>query len=72
MVQLVVMGVSGSGKTTVGSHLAEKLGWKSYDGDDYHPPENKKKMAEGIPLNDQGRVIWTKCHSGLLCSEENV
>ncbi|XP_042309684.1 probable gluconokinase isoform X3 [Sceloporus undulatus] len=39
--------------STVGSHLADKLGWKFYDGDDYHPDENKKKMAEGIPLNDQ-------------------
>ncbi|XP_014724554.1 PREDICTED: probable gluconokinase [Sturnus vulgaris] len=44
MVLVVVMGVSGSGKTTVGSRLAEKLGWKFYDADDYHPLENKKKM----------------------------
>ncbi|GAB0204625.1 mitochondrial enolase superfamily member 1 [Grus japonensis] len=53
MVLVVVMGVSGSGKTTVGSRLAAKLGWKFYDADDYHSPENKKKMAEGIPLNDE-------------------
>ncbi|NXS54821.1 GNTK gluconokinase, partial [Brachypteracias leptosomus] len=34
------------------------LGWKFYDADDYHPPENKKKMAEGIPLNDEDRIPW--------------
>ncbi|KAJ6669617.1 hypothetical protein lerEdw1_000166 [Lerista edwardsae] len=61
MVLLVVMGVSGSGKSTIGSHLADKLGWKFYDGDDYHPEENRKKMAEGIPLNDQDRIPWL-CH----------
>ncbi|KAK2513843.1 Idnk [Columba guinea] len=58
MVLVVVMGVSGSGKTTVGSRLAAKLGWKFYDADDYHSPENKKKMAEGIPLNDEDRIPW--------------
>ncbi|NXC02254.1 GNTK gluconokinase, partial [Orthonyx spaldingii] len=58
MVLVVVMGVSGSGKTTVGSRLAAKLGWKFYDADDYHPLENKKKMAEGIPLNDEDRIPW--------------
>ncbi|XP_062984640.1 probable gluconokinase isoform X2 [Elgaria multicarinata webbii] len=47
--------------STVGSQLADKLGWKFYDGDDYHPDENKKKMAEGIPLNDQDRIPWL-CH----------
>ncbi|XP_074426675.1 putative gluconokinase isoform X1 [Larus michahellis] len=58
MVVVVVMGVSGSGKTTVGSRLAAKLGWKFYDADDYHSPENKKKMSEGIPLNDEDRIPW--------------
>uniref|UniRef100_A0ACB8ERH2 Uncharacterized protein n=1 Tax=Sphaerodactylus townsendi TaxID=933632 RepID=A0ACB8ERH2_9SAUR len=47
--------------STVGSLLASKLGWKFYDGDDYHPEENKKKMAQGIPLNDQDRIPWL-CH----------
>ncbi|XP_033020454.1 probable gluconokinase isoform X1 [Lacerta agilis] len=59
--QLVVMGVSGSGKSTVGSQLGDKLGWKFYDGDDYHPEENRRKMAAGIPLNDQDRIPWL-CH----------
>ncbi|NWV00188.1 GNTK gluconokinase, partial [Upupa epops] len=58
MVLVVVMGVSGSGKTTVGSRLAAQLGWKFYDADDFHSPENKKKMSEGIPLNDEDRIPW--------------
>ncbi|XP_072137680.1 probable gluconokinase [Mobula birostris] len=55
---LVLMGVSGCGKTTVSSSLAEKLGWKFYDADDYHSEENKEKMAKGIPLNDEERIPW--------------
>ncbi|KAM9138591.1 putative gluconokinase [Pangshura tecta] len=67
---LVVMGVSGSGKSTVGSHLATKLGWKFYDADDYHPTENTKKMAQGIPLNDQDRIPWLcKLHDILMREE---
>ncbi|XP_007176983.2 probable gluconokinase isoform X3 [Balaenoptera acutorostrata] len=55
---LLVMGVSGSGKSTVGALLASQLGWKFYDADDYHPEENRMKMAKGIPLNDQDRIPW--------------
>ncbi|KAJ8380896.1 hypothetical protein SKAU_G00016740 [Synaphobranchus kaupii] len=55
---LVIMGVSGSGKTTVGSFLSEKLGWTLYEGDDYHPKENIEKMGKGIPLTDQDRTPW--------------
>ncbi|XP_030048206.1 putative gluconokinase [Microcaecilia unicolor] len=58
MVLVVVMGVSGSGKSTVGSLLAKKLGWKFYDADDYHSDGNKLKMAKGIPLTDQDRIPW--------------
>ncbi|XP_001379254.2 probable gluconokinase [Monodelphis domestica] len=57
-VAVLVMGVSGSGKSTVGSLLATELGWKFYDADDYHPEENRKKMGKGIPLNDQDRIPW--------------
>ncbi|XP_062455866.1 probable gluconokinase isoform X1 [Rhea pennata] len=72
MVLVVVMGVSGSGKTTVGSRLAAKLGWKFYDADDYHPPENKKKMAEGVPLNDEDRIPWLCALHDVLRREESA
>jgi gluconokinase len=55
---LIVMGVSGSGKTSVGRSLAEHLGWDFYDADDFHPPENIVKMANGIPLDDTDRTPW--------------
>ena len=55
---LIVMGVSGCGKTSVGEVLAEELGWDFYDADDYHPTENVAKMASGIPLNDSDRAPW--------------
>ncbi|XP_073934625.1 probable gluconokinase [Castor canadensis] len=55
---LLVMGGSGSGKSTVGAQLASELGWKFYDADDYHPEENRRKMGKGIPLNDQDRIPW--------------
>lgn len=55
---LIVMGVSGCGKTSVGEALAEELGWDFYDADDYHPTENVAKMASGIPLNDSDRAPW--------------
>lgn len=55
---LLVMGVSGSGKSTVGALLASELGWKFYDADDYHPEENRMKMGKGIPLNDEDRIPW--------------
>jgi carbohydrate kinase (thermoresistant glucokinase family) len=55
---VVVMGVSGSGKTTVGKALAESLGWRFVEGDDFHPPENVAKMAAGTPLEDADRWPW--------------
>lgn len=54
----IVMGVSGCGKTSVGKSLAEHLGWNFYDGDDFHPPANIAKMANGIPLDDADRAPW--------------
>lgn len=54
----VVMGVAGSGKTTIGLALAAHLDCPFYDGDDFHPPENVAKMAGGIPLNDVDRAPW--------------
>jgi gluconokinase len=52
------MGVSGSGKTSVGEQLAERLGWDFYDADNFHSPENITKMAQGIPLTDEDRKPW--------------
>ncbi len=52
------MGVSGSGKTTVGKLFAEQSGWAFIEGDDYHPPENVRKMANGTPLTDADRQPW--------------
>jgi gluconokinase len=54
----LIMGVSGSGKTTVGLALAQKLGAPFYDGDDFHPPQNIAKMAAGVPLDDEDRFVW--------------
>lgn len=54
----IVMGVSGSGKTSVGKALASHLGWDFYDADDFHPQENVAKMARGIPLDDSDRAAW--------------
>ena len=54
----IIMGVSGSGKTSVGKALAEKLGWEFFDADDFHPPANVAKMANGIPLDDADRDPW--------------
>jgi len=55
---LVVMGVAGSGKTTVGELLAEKLGVRFHDADEFHPQANKEKMSAGIPLVDEDRWPW--------------
>jgi gluconokinase len=55
---IVLMGVAGSGKTTVGRALAGRLGCPFYDGDDFHPPQNVAKMAAGEPLSDEERRPW--------------
>lgn len=52
------MGVSGSGKTTIGKALAADLGWKFLEGDEFHPAENVEKMRSGVPLDDQDRRPW--------------
>lgn len=57
---IIVMGVTGTGKTTVGYRLAESLGWQFHDADDFHPPANKAKMHAGIPLTDDDRWPWLR------------
>ena len=55
---IILMGVSGSGKTTIGARLAQALGWPFYDGDQFHPPANVAKMQQGMPLTDEDRWPW--------------
>jgi gluconokinase len=55
---VILMGVSGSGKTTIGEELARRTGWKLLDADAYHPAANIEKMARGVPLEDADRWPW--------------
>ena len=55
---ILVIGVSGSGKTTVGKLLAQSLGWGFSDADEFHPKANIEKMSHGIPLSDADRMPW--------------
>jgi gluconokinase len=54
----IVMGVTGSGKTSVGRLLAQQLGWEFADADDFHPSANVEKISHGIPLTDEDRAPW--------------
>ena len=55
---VIIFGVSGAGKTTVGRLLARELGWRFIEADDFHPPANIEKMRSGHPLTDQDRWPW--------------
>src|SRR5580658_2809687 len=57
---VIVMGTTGSGKTTIGSLLAKCTGWQFVDADDFHPPANVEKMKHGIPLTDADREPWLR------------
>jgi gluconokinase len=63
---LLVAGVSGSGKSTIGGMLASQLGWEFHDGDSFHPPANVEKMRSGIPLNDAERIPWLAAMRGAI------
>jgi gluconokinase len=63
---IIVMGVSGAGKTTVGRALATGLGWTFYEGDDFHPQRNIEKMAAGQPLTDEDRAPWLAALRSLI------
>lgn len=63
---VIVMGVAGSGKTTVGEALARHLGWNFYDADAFHPAANIEKMANGTPLTDSDRAPWLAALHSLI------
>ncbi len=67
---VVVMGVTGCGKTTVGGALGEHLGWPFLDADDFHPDENVAKMASGTPLTDEDRWPWLDRVADVLRASE--
>jgi len=69
---VVVMGVSGSGKSTIGQPLAERLGFPFFDADEFHPPENVAKMAAGTPLTDADRWPWLALLNAKLKEEKNA
>ena len=63
---VLLMGVSGAGKTTVGTLLASQLGWEFADADDYHSADNVEKMRSGIPLTDADRAPWLESLRGVI------
>ena len=64
--KIVVLGVSGSGKSLIGSKIAEKLGYPFFDGDDFHSQANVDKMRQGTPLTDEDRKDWLKTLNSIL------
>jgi gluconokinase len=66
---IILMGITGSGKTAVGSLLARKLNWEFFDADDFHPKSNREKLPKGILLTDEDRAGWLLSIRNLL--EEN-
>ena len=70
--KIVVMGVSGCGKSLIGSQLAKALQLNFFDGDDYHGAENIQKMSEGIPLTDDDREGWLNTLNDLINEQENA
>jgi gluconokinase len=70
--RIVIAGVSGSGKTTVGTLLAERLGCEFADADDFHPPENLAKMKAGVPLDDADRAGWLEALGRFLAGRRRV
>jgi gluconokinase len=69
---VVVMGVSGSGKSTVAEGLVDRLGWEFAEGDDFHPTENVAKMRAGTPLDDEDRWPWLRTLAGWIGEREQT
>ena len=69
---VLVMGVAGVGKTTIGEALATALGARFIDADDYHPPENVAKMKAGVPLQDVDRWPWLQKLNSILKDEQKA
>lgn len=69
---LVVMGVSGSGKTTVAQRVAARLGWPYAEGDDFHPDSNVAKMRSGVPLQDEDRWPWLRAVAAWIGAHEQA
>lgn len=67
---LVIMGVSGCGKSTVAHRLVERLGWAFAEGDDFHPPSSVAKMRSGHPLDDDDRWPWLRAIAGWIGERE--
>ena len=65
---IVITGVTGSGKTTIGRRLATELQWKFFEGDDFHPPANIEKLTRGEPLDDQDRLPWLMAIRDTICA----
>jgi gluconokinase len=69
---IVVMGVSGSGKSTVAAGLVDRLGWEFAEGDDFHPPANVAKMRNGVPLDDDDRWPWLRTLAAWIGEHEQA
>lgn len=67
---IIVCGIAGTGKSTIGKELAQALGKPFYDGDDFHPETNVQKMQSGQPLNDDDRAPWLAQLAEALCHWE--
>jgi gluconokinase len=69
---IVIMGVTASGKTTIGTRAAKRFGWRFYDADEFHPPENIAKMSRGEPLTDVDREPWLQALHDKMAEEERA
>lgn len=70
--KILVMGVSGCGKSIIGDKLAANFNFSFHDGDDFHPPKNVQKMRDGQPLNDDDRSIWLRALNKLIHENDDI